>query len=70
MLFLLIFCFQNRKPPTNGTVCQDSLIYAYRFNVVTGMRTGELMGLEWGDIDDNYIHIRRAINAKGITTRR
>lgn len=32
------------------------------------MRTGELMGLEWGDIDDNYIHIRRAINAKGITT--
>lgn len=68
MLFLLIFCFQNRKPPYNGTVCQDSLIYAYRFNVVTGMRTGELMGLEWGDIDDNYIHIRRAINAKGITT--
>ena len=26
------------------------------------------MGLEWGDIDNDYIHIRRAINAKGITT--
>lgn len=60
--------FSESQAPYNGTVCQDSLIYAYRFNVVTGMRTGELMGLEWGDIDDNYIHIRRAINAKGITT--
>lgn len=26
------------------------------------------MGLEWGDIDNDYIHIRRAINAHGITT--
>ena len=54
--------------PYNGTICQDSLIYAYRFQVVTGLRPGELMGLEWGDIDNDYIHIRRAINAKGITT--
>lgn len=53
----------------NGAVCQDDLINAYRLNVVTGLRPGELMGLEWGDIDDNYIHIRRSINAKGITTR-
>ena len=59
--------FSESQAPYNGTVCQDSLIYAYRFNVVTGMRTGELMGLEWGDIDDNYIHIRRAINAKGLS---
>ena len=44
--------FSESQAPYNGTVCQDSLIYAYRFNVVTGMRTGELMGLEWGDIDD------------------
>ena len=27
-----------------------------------------MMGLEWGDIDDDYIHVRRAINAKGVTT--
>lgn len=42
--------FSESQAPYNGTVCQDSLIYAYRFNVVTGMRTGELMGLEWGDM--------------------
>lgn len=50
--------FSESQAPYNGTVCQDSLIYAYRFNVVTGMRTGELMGLEWGDIDDNYMRGR------------
>lgn len=27
-----------------------------------------MMGLEWGDIDDDFIHVRRAINAKGVTT--
>lgn len=60
--------FTESQVPYNGTICQDSLIYAYRFQVVTGLRPGELMGLEWGDIDNDYIHIRRAINAKGITT--
>lgn len=59
--------FTESQVPYNGTICQDSLIYAYRFQVVTGLRPGELMGLEWGDIDNDYIHIRRAINAKGIT---
>lgn len=60
--------FSESQVPYNGSICQDSLIYAYRFQVVTGLRPGELMGLEWGDIDNDYIHIRRAINAHGITT--
>lgn len=64
----LYILFTDSSVRYNGSICQDSLIYAYRFNIVTGLRTGELMGLEWGDIDDDYIHIRRAINAKGVTT--
>lgn len=46
----------------------DWLVYAYRFHVITGLRPGELMGLEWGDIKDDHIEIRRAINAKGVKT--
>ena len=64
----LYILFTESSVRYNGSICQDDLIYAYRFNIVTGLRTGELMGLEWGDIDNDYIHIRRAINAKGITT--
>ena len=49
--------FTESQVPYNGTICQDSLIYAYRFQVVTGLRPGELMGLEWGDIDnDSYTY--------------
>lgn len=50
--------FTESQVPYNGTICQDSLIYAYRFQVVTGLRPGELMGLEWGDIDNDYIHMK------------
>lgn len=47
---------------------EDWLVNAYRFQIATGLRPGELMGLEWGDIKEDYIEIRRAINAKGKTT--
>ena len=47
---------------------EDWLACAYRFQIVTGLRPGELMGLEWGDIKDDHIEIRRAINAKGAKT--
>ena len=67
-LISLYILFTHSQVLYNGAVCEDSLIYAYRLNVLTGLRTGEMMGLEWGDIDDDYIHVRRAINAKGVTT--
>ena len=67
-LISLYILFTHSQVLYNGAVCEDSLIYAYRFNVLTGLRTGEMMGLEWGDIDDDFIHVRRAINAKGVTT--
>ena len=28
----------------------------------TGLRKGEIAGLQWGDIDDSFIHVRRALS--------
>lgn len=47
----------------------DAYINAYRFQVVTGLRPGELIGLKWSDIDAHEIHIKRSINSKGEITR-
>ena len=48
---------------------QDAFIYAYRLQVLTGLRPGELCGLKWSDIKDGTIHLRRSINKEGeITT--
>lgn len=41
----------------------DDYIYAYRFAVLTGLRPGELRGLQWSDINGSRITIQRAINA-------
>lgn len=44
-------------------------INMFRMGVVTGMRPGELLGLQWGDIKANKISIQRAVNYKNqITT--
>lgn len=51
-----------------GKVVQDSLIYAYRFHVLTGLRPGELAGLMWSDIKDGTVYLRRSINVLGETT--
>jgi len=47
----------------------DPLIHYYRLAVLTGMRPGELLGLEWGDIQGNTIQVKRAVNVYGETTR-
>lgn len=53
--------FRGRRVP-------DPLIHYYRLAVLTGMRPGELLGLEWDDIQGSTVHIRRAVNIRGEVT--
>lgn len=46
----------------------DELIHMYRFHVLTGLRPGELIGLQWDDIADGWVTIRRSINDRGEIT--
>ncbi|MEA4927847.1 MAG: tyrosine-type recombinase/integrase [Candidatus Limiplasma sp.] len=62
ILFAVDYIMQygQRKPcPT---------IHAWRFEVLSGLRRGELCGLQWDDLDGNVLHIRRSINAKNELT--
>lgn len=53
----------------NGKRVFDDFIFAYRFQVLTGLRPGELIGLMRGDIHGTSIHISRSINIhREITT--
>ena len=51
-----------------GKVCEDRYIYAYRFAVLTGLRPGELLGLQWNDISGDHLMVQRSINDDGDTT--
>ena len=52
-----------------GRTVTDEYINAYRFQVLTGLRPGELVGLQWGDIHGNTVHVQRAVNVRGEITR-
>ena len=51
----------------NKTVKED-YIYAYRLEALTGLRPGEINGLDWSDIHGDRIELRRAINSYGEVT--
>lgn len=46
----------------------DICIYAYRFAVITGLRPGEILGLQWRDIKKGTIRLKRSVNVYGETT--
>lgn len=49
----------------------DEYIHAYRLQILTGLRPGELLGLEVEDLSDlgkDILHIRRSINVYGQQT--
>lgn len=54
--------YKNTRQP-------DPYIYAYRFQMLTGLRPGELIGLRWEDIKGRTAIIRRAVNILGEETR-
>jgi len=41
---------------------------AFCLGVITGLRPGELLGIQTGDIKGDRIYIRRAVNARGFVT--
>lgn len=43
-----------------GKVVQERYIHAYRLSVITGLRPGEVLALEWNDIRDGVLHISRS----------
>lgn len=45
-----------------GKVIRDSFINAYRFQVLTGLRPGELLGLMPKDVNGDRIFLQRSIN--------
>lgn len=51
-----------------GKRVREEYIHAYRFQVLTGLRPGELRGLRWEDIDGDRVFVRRSINVFGEET--
>lgn len=51
-----------------GKTVPDKYINAYRFAVLTGLRPGELVGLQWSDIWGTTVHVRRSVNVHGEIT--
>ena len=51
-----------------GQIVEDEFIHAYRLQVLTGLRPGELRGLRIEDFDGERLYIRRSINRYGDET--
>lgn len=51
-----------------GQRVPEPYIHAFRFEVLTGFRPGEINGLEWDDIVGTDVHLKRAKNIHGEIT--
>ncbi len=59
----LAVLFRTDENEDHGKLVQDTYINAYRLEVVTGLRPGEIIGLRRSDIKGDRITIRHSINA-------
>lgn len=66
----VLFASQETKPrrSTVGFPRHEWYIHAFRFEVLTGLRPGELLGLRWSDIREDVLHVQRAINNRDALT--
>ena len=60
--------FASDKTLWRGKEITDPLVHAYRIAVLTGLRPGELLGLEWDDIRGDLVRVRRSVNDRGEIT--
>ena len=60
--------FTEENTILNNVAVKDLYIYAYRFEVLTGLRPGELFGLKWSDIRNGVVHLQRSINKQNEIT--
>lgn len=51
-----------------GKQRRDEYINYYRFQVLTGIRPGEMRGLRWEDVQGNVCNLHQAINKRGKLT--
>lgn len=65
----LVKLFNIDTTTYNRRTVPDEYINAYRFQVLTGLRPGEVIGLTWSDIHGDTVHICRSVNIKGEQTR-
>ena len=64
----LLKLFNSDKTLCRGKPVKESYINAFRLEVLTGMRPGEIIGLRWEDIRGNAVHLKRSVNRYGETT--
>ena len=65
----LITLFTSDLTTWRKKLTHDPLINAYRLQALTGLRPGELLGLEWEDVHGRALHIKRSVNKEGRITR-
>jgi integrase len=60
--------FAEENTLLNQKSVYDLYVNAYRFQLLTGLRPGELIGLKKSDINGNVVLLQRSINTDGETT--
>lgn len=58
----LLQLFNSDMTTFKGRPAKEEYINAFRFEVLTGMRPGEIIGLRWEDVHGSTVHLQRAVN--------
>lgn len=59
----LLKLFNSDMTTYKGRPAKEEYINAFRFEVLTGMRPGEIVGLRWEDVHGSAVHLQRSVNS-------